>query len=353
MKKKLFDFAIGNPPYQADSTSDGNKNYAAPVYNVFMDESYNVAEKVELIHPARFLFDAGSTPKEWNRKMLNDPHLKVLSYEVNASKIFPNTDIKGGVAVTYHDETQDFGAVGIFTAYSELNSILKKVNARTCETLDSIISGRGVYRLSKKALEDYPQIANIQSAGHETDVGSGAFKILDGLIFFKEKPRTKKNYVKFLGLANAQRAYYWTEKQYHNPPDSFYHYKVFLPKANGSGALGEVLSTPLIGEPLIGEPLIGATETFLSIGCFETKNEAEACLKYVKSKFCRVMLGILKITQDNTSGKWKYVPIQDFTSSSDINWNTSISDIDKQLYRKYGLSHEEIEFIETHVKEMN
>ena len=313
-----------------------------------MDGAYEVADKVELITPARFLFRAGSTPKEWNEKMLQDPHFKVLSYEANASRIFPGTDIKGGVAITYHDETQEFGAVGIFTAYSELNSILKKVNARTCETLDSIISGRGVYRLSKKALEDYPQIANIQSAGHETDVGSGAFKILDGLIFFKEKPRTKKNYVKFLGLANAKRAYYWTEKQYHNPPESFYHYKVFIPAANGSGALGEVLSTPLIGEPLIG-----ATETFLSVGCFESKNEAEAWLKYIKTKFCRVMLGVLKVTQHNPAQKWKYVPIQDFSSCSDIDWNASISDIDKQLYRKYGLSHEEIEFIETHVKEMN
>lgn len=348
MKKKLFDFAIGNPPYQENNQGEGNKTFAAPIYNVFMDGAYEVADKVELITPARFLFRAGSTPKEWNEKMLQDPHFKVLSYEANASRIFPGTDIKGGVAITYHDETQDFGAVGIFTAYSELNSILKKVNARTCETLDSIISGRGVYRLSKKALEDYPQIANIQSAGHETDVGSGAFKILDGLIFFKEKPRTKKNYVKFLGLANAKRAYYWTEKQYHNPPESFYHYKVFIPAANGSGALGEVLSTPLIGEPLIG-----ATETFLSVGCFENKNEAEACLKYIKTKFCRVMLGVLKVTQHNPAQKWKYVPIQDFSSCSDIDWNASISDIDKQLYSKYGLSHEEIEFIETHVKEMN
>lgn len=75
-------------------------------------------------------------------------------------------------------------------------------------------------------------------------------------------------------------------------------------------------------------------------------------MKYVKSKFCRVLLGILKITQDNPKSKWAYVPIQDFTDKSDINWNTSIANIDKQLYKKYGLSQEEIDFIETHVKEM-
>ena len=75
-------------------------------------------------------------------------------------------------------------------------------------------------------------------------------------------------------------------------------------------------------------------------------------LKYIKSRFCRVMLGILKITQDNPSSTWRYVPIQDFTSSSDIDWSKSIAEIDRQLYAKYGLSDEEINFIETHVKEM-
>lgn len=64
------------------------------------------------------------------------------------------------------------------------------------------------------------------------------------------------------------------------------------------------------------------------------------------------MLGVLKITQEITPSKWKYVPLQDFTDKSDINWNTSIANIDKQLYKKYGLSQEEIDFIETHVKEM-
>ena len=68
MGRKLFDFCIGNPPYQEEFTSDGNKTYAAPVYNKFMDAANEIASRVELIHPARFLFDAGSTPKAWNEK---------------------------------------------------------------------------------------------------------------------------------------------------------------------------------------------------------------------------------------------------------------------------------------------
>lgn len=75
-------------------------------------------------------------------------------------------------------------------------------------------------------------------------------------------------------------------------------------------------------------------------------------MAYIKSKFCRALLGVLKITQHNSAEKWKYVPLQDFTAHSDIDWSKSVAEIDRQLYRKYDLTADEIEFIETHVKEM-
>lgn len=124
-------------------------------------------------------------------------------------------------------------------------------------------------------------------------------------------------------------------------------YKVLLPKANGIGEVGESFSTPIIGEPNVGH-----TQTFLSIGNFDTKREVENVIAYIKTKFCRACLSILKVTQDNPPEKWKYVPLQDFTSNSDIDWSKSIHEIDLQLYKKYGLDEKEIEFIETHVKEM-
>ena len=107
-----------------------------------------------------------------------------------------------------------------------------------------------------------------------------------------------------------------------------------------------------LGTPVIAEPSIGHTESFISIGEFHSRNEAEATIKYVKSKFARCLLGVLKVTQDNPPDKWKYVPIQDFTASSDIDWSRPISEIDQQLYAKYGLDQTEISFIESHVKEM-
>lgn len=88
------------------------------------------------------------------------------------------------------------------------------------------------------------------------------------------------------------------------------------------------------------------------MGRFETSDEAERVVKYIKTKFCRAMLGTLKVTQHTSISAWKNVPLQDFTPNSDINWSASIRDIDQQLYKKYGLSQQEIDFIESHVKEM-
>lgn len=343
-----FDYVIGNPPYQ-DETVGTQKQFAPPVYNKFLDESYKIAGKVEMIHPARFLFDAGATPKEWNQKMLNDPHLKVLFHEQESSKVFANTDIKGGVAITYRDTTKNFGAIGTYTAFPELNGILRKtISKEGFRTFSSIIANRGLYRFSKKAYVEHPQeLAKMT----DSRVGASSFERMPSL-FTEEKPLDEYDYAQFLGLLKGKRIYRWFRRDYFNDVESFERYKVLLPAANGSGALGEVLSTPLIGQPLIGQPLIGHTETFLSLGCFVNEQEAEACMAYIKSKFCRALLGVLKITQHNSAEKWKYVPLQDFTANSDIDWSKSVAEIDQQLYRKYDLTADEIEFIETHVKEM-
>ena len=96
-RKKLFDYVIGNPPYNEDFGNSGDNGiFAKPVYHYFMDAAYEVADKVELIHPARFLFNAGATPKEWNEKMLKDTHFKVLVHEKDSSKVFADINIGGG-----------------------------------------------------------------------------------------------------------------------------------------------------------------------------------------------------------------------------------------------------------------
>lgn len=341
-----FDFVIGNPPYQ-DETIGDNKGYAPPVYHKFLENAYKIGDVVEMIHPARFLFNAGSTPKQWNEQMLQDPHLKVLYYEQDSSKVFSNTDIKGGVVITYHDKVKNYGSIGTFAIYDELNSIFEKVKDYAgFSSFSNIVVTAYSYRFMDKMHKDHPEAIEQLSNGHAYDMKSNVFERLPQ-IFYDEKPQDGAEYIQILGRENNERIYKYVRRDYINTVSNLNKYKIFLPKANGIGVLGEVLSAPILCEPMIG-----ATETFLSIGAFEQKNEAEAALKYIKTKFARALLGVLKTTQDITPEKWKCVPLQDFTSSSDINWSVSIPDIDKQLYKKYNLSDEEINFIETKVKEM-
>ena len=335
-----FDYVIGNPPYQEmlENTSD------RPVYNDFMEASYRISDKVELITPARFLFNAGKTPKEWNQKMLNDPHLTVLMYEQQSSKVFANTDIKGGVVVTYRDETKNYGEIGTFTSYPALNAIVKKVvHKGSFSSIEDWIFVQNKFDL-EMLYTDHPEYRKIVgSGGKEKRLTTPIFSQLG---VFSDERRNQTD-LKILGLISNKRFYRYIDPKYIEQHENLKKYKVILPKSNGSGAIGEVLSTPLIGEPFIGY-----TQSFISIGALDTKNEAEALLKYVKSKFMRTMLGVLKVTQDNNKSVWKYVPLQDFTDHSDIDWSKSVAEIDRQLYRKYDLTADEIEFIETHVKEM-
>lgn len=343
-----FDVVVGNPPYQEAGVKDGSRD--EPVYHEFIKLAYEISDKSVLITPGRFLFNAGQTPKSWNEKMLADEHLKVVHYEQNSSKIFPNTDIKGGIVVTYHDKNKIFGAIDTFTHFSELNSILGKVVTDNFESFNELLYGKSSYKLTSKIYEDFPILKGRVSIGEEKSIGSNIFDKLPE-IFFSNQQNDRQ--IRILGRENNNRVYKWMDKSYLMDHPNFEKYKVILPASNGSGALGETLSTPLIGEPLVGEPLVGYTQTFISFGSFNDYSEAQNVFKYVKSKFMRVMLGTMKITQHNQSKEvWKNVPLQDFSSNSDIDWTKSIPEIDQQLYKKYGLNQEEINFVEEKVKPM-
>lgn len=337
-----FDVVIGNPPYQEEAQGTSTKDM--PIYHKFISESYKISRKVSLITPARFLSNAGGTPKTWNQQMLNNQHVKISFFEQKSGNVFPGTDIKGGVAVTYYDTEQEFEPIEVFVPFIEMNSIRKKVIKKNFESIDQFVTNRGSYRYSDLIYTDFP---NLMKRVSDRRVASNAFEKLPEL-FFDVKPKDGNEYIKIYGRFNNERVYKWFRKDYVTCPSNFEKYKIILPKANGSGAIGEVLSTPVIGYPVIGY-----TETFISVGEFSSLEEAEACLKYIKSKFLRTMLGVLKITQDNTKAVWHYIPLQDFTVNSDIDWTQSVADIDRQLYQKYDLSPEEIAFIETHVREMD
>lgn len=347
---KRFDVVIGNPPYQEEAQGEGTRD--TPVYHLFMDAAYEVGEKVVLITPARFLFNAGFTPKAWNTKMLADPYLSVPHYVPNSDELFPGTIINGGIAVTYRDSGRQGEPIGTFTSFQELDTILHKVVESGVTPLERVgITSSRSYRYTDKLYVDHPDLLALRPKGNEGLVETNAFDQFSK-VFHESKPEDGHEYVRVLGLRDRARVSRWIRSDYFDGPASFWKYKVILPKSRGHlGVLGREPAL-VIGDPLIGEPGVGTTYTFITIGAFDDEDAMQACLKYIKTKFARTMLGVAKTTQDNKRHTWRYVPLQDFTSKSDIDWSKLIPEIDQQLYAKYGLDSEEVAFIEAKVKPM-
>ena len=256
------------------------------------------------------------------------------------------------------DATKNFGKIVSYTVYPELNSILKKaLNSKDFKPMSNLIVTQNKFNL-EKLYNDFPKYRKIiGSDGRERRLTTKIFEQLD---VFKES--SSKKSAEIIGLIRNDRVKRFLPQKYLDKHENFEKYKVLLPKSNGEGILGEELSSPFVCLPSVGY-----TQSFIGIGAFDSKREAESCLKYIKSKYARAMLGILKVTQDNSRDVWRDVPLQDFSNKSDIIWSKSITkvdeaaqkkykldinEIDAQLYKKYKLSKEEITFIETHVKEM-
>jgi hypothetical protein len=223
------------------------------------------------------------------------------------------------------------GLGGAFVVNKPLQNILKKVKSGGFE---KIVGSRGGTR-AKRFLDSYNRPRSyFPSSIFSTDQER-----------FSEK-KDNSHQVKLIGLIDNKRIERYVDQNLISD-DDLVKWKLFIPKSNGTGSFGETLSTPLIGEPLTG-----CTESFIQIGPFNSQTEAQNCLKFIKTKLCRALLGTLKVTQDNPKSVWKNIPIQDFTPNSDIDWTQSIPEIDRQLYKKYNLSEEEIEFIESMIKPM-
>ena len=336
---------VGNPPYQ----EEGESTRKAPIYHLFYDIAFQLSDIVSLITPGRFLFKVGQTPSEWMDKMLSDTHFKVVDYFQKSNEVFPSVDIKGGVAIGLRDKNANFGAIEFFSEYPQLVSIMNKVKVHkniVHNLFSEIVSSQGIYRFSEYALNNIPRIIEVQGKGTAAKITSNAFENLPE-IFVESEQEIDGKAVQIMGRVKGNREIRWIKAEYLQPCEYLDYYNVFVPEANGTGAIGEVLSTPVIGVPVIGH-----TDTFLSIGKFASAQEASACLKYVKSKFARCLLGTLKATQHNPKDTWANVPMQDFTEKSDIDWSKSVAEIDAQLYKKYNLSDEEIDFIDTMIKPM-
>ncbi|MEW4353728.1 Eco57I restriction-modification methylase domain-containing protein [Streptococcus pneumoniae] len=351
-----FDVVVGNPPYQENDNGkreDGSANASAsPLYDKFFYFARKHSNRyVNLIFPARWLTGAGKGLGNFAKDMLNDSHFSAVTIHQDSSQVFQNTDIKGGVMnftydkehhqaanITVIEKTREIHQFsnylnsansGIFIPFKELINIFTKVKEK--EDLES----RNIQKI----------VSVLKPYGLRTDFLRNPSKYKLPPIFAE---RSKSNDIEIFGLLNTNRVSRFVPRDYPIPTglDTIETWKVFAPYAYGSGTFGEVGATLLLGKPLQI-----STETFLRIGSFKTEFEAQALINYYKTKFFRALIGILKVTQHSTT-TYGFVPLQDFTPNSDIDWSKSIAEIDQQLYRKYGLNEQEIAFIEEKVKEM-
>ena len=144
-----------------------------------------------------------------------------------------------------------------------------------------------------------------------------------------------------------------------NNREIFENYKVFISKADGAAGLigdrdkdGKTKQSRIIGKNVVAEPFEACTDTYIPIGNFDNITEAENLSKYLKTKFLRFMVGIMKTSQNLYQIVYRFVPMQTFTETSDIEWPKSIREIDEQLYRKYKLTNEQIKYIDNMISPM-
>jgi site-specific DNA-methyltransferase (adenine-specific) len=340
-----FDAVIGNPPYQV---SDGGAQASAtPVYNLFVDIGKQIDSRyISMIMPSRWM-TGGKGLDDFRNKMIHDTHIKKLCDHIDSHDCFINVDIKGGVCYLLRDKNYD-GLCDVVTyTKSGISQSLRKLSE----------DGEEIFIRENRLISIKNKIQNVDNSSFESLVSSMKPFGLRGDIFKDTSkyglPPMSDYYIEgeytIYGLdEKLKRVKKYVAADYPFPKtDYILGYKLFVSRNQGTGVLGEEFSTPIFAKP--GEC---CTETFVVIGLFNTETEMYNCWKYIKTKLFRALVGIRKQDQGASKAVYHYVPMQDFTEHSDIDWSKSISEIDAQLYRKYALTPDEITFIETMIKPM-
>ena len=342
-KEMKFDAIVGNPPYQI--MDGGHGSSSQPIYNVFVEVSELLKPSyLSMIMPSRWM-TGGKGLDAFRTKMINDKKLRVLHDYLSSQACFSSVQIEGGICYFLWDQFNE-GKCKLYShltngniSYSEmflneLNtdvlirdqgiiSILKKVQYSNKKTFDSLVFPRNPF-----GIFDIPNTAYSQNSAETKYTILGRFENKRGVKSLNDSIVITKN----LSLVNK--------------------WKVFVSKADGAaGQIGNPIPARIIGKAEIGFPNMICTETFLAIGPFENELNAKNVCIYMKSKFFRFIVGIRK-NKNMTRDTYAFVPLQDFTENSDIDWSKSIAEIDRQLYKKYNLSDEEIAFIESMIKPM-
>ena len=295
--------------------------------------------------PSRW-YAGGKGLDEFRDKMLNDKHISDLHDFLNPENVFPNTNIRGGLCYFVwnrnYDNSKKLTRVISHSGDKIIGDVKRKLK----------IDGVDIFIRTSEAISILDQVAQKKEETFEKYVSSRKPFGLDTTFAktsnFKTSMAGMKNPVECYGkgwkLGFIERDLI---KQHSEWIDE---YKLFSPYANNIGT--ELNDDNLV--TVVGKPNQICTESYLliGIGLNLTYEKSNNMSKYFKTRFARFMHSLSKVSQHATAKTYRFVPLQDFSENSDIDWSKSITDIDRQLYKKYGLSKEEIEFIEKMIKVM-
>ena len=340
-----FNVIVGNPPYQQ---SDGGAQASArPIYHLFVDIAKQLSsDYISMIMPTRW-FAGGRGLNEFRDQMLNDTHISELHDFLNPELIFENTNLRGGICYFIWDKDFD-NTKELTKVFTYKDDLIPKINSRNLKTEDSDILIRhsiGIEIINK--VNSHPEFESLEK--HISSLRPFGFR---GYFTKDKKFRASKKGLKepVICYGKGKQIGFLEQKEITKNIEWINKFKVFTPRANN---IGTELNDDNLNS-FVGNPNTICTESYLVVGVDLELNQLSATnlCKYFTSKFARFQHSLGKASQDATSKTFKFVPLQNFTSKSDIDWKKSISDIDRQFYKKYKLSKEEIEFIESMIKPM-
>ena len=341
-----FDAIVGNPPYQETiGGSEENSSLSKQLFPYFIMTSIAVHSKyVSLITPSRW-FTGDAQDKSFLKLRLfikDNNHISHLFNYRDESKVFKNA---GGI--NYFLYNNEYNGDVLFTECNgETISSVKRPLFE--DGLDIIVSMNIMIEILNK-IRTHSDFVSLTTMTQ----GRNAF----GIVGKKSELDKIARQNKFDGCVSIRCAYeeikYTSFENVTKNQELAKKWKIVTSKGNGgAGILTEGKAVAVLGKAYLSAPMEVCTDSLIPIGSFDTQTEAEKHKKYMATKFLRFMAGILKTSQNVTQVVYQFVPVQDFTDNSDIDWSKPIPEIDKQLYAKYGLDDSEIEFIESMIKPM-
>lgn len=318
-----FDVIIGNPPYQL---SDGGNNASAtPIYHKFIENAKKLKPRyLSMIIPARW-YAGGRGLDGFRDDMLNDKRIRVLVDYFDSTECFAGIDLSGGVCYFLWDRDNE-GMCHIKTnrngIISDTNRYLLTNNSTTFIRFNEAVSILEKIQNRNESVMS-SQVSNQRPFGFRTFVHGN------------EQPSSKES-VKIYGNKSIG---YVSMSEISMNQTAVSQYKVYISRVYGERGDFPYL---MLGKPFIGEPNSCCTETYVMIGPYANKKRAENVISYIKTKFFRFLVLLKKNTQDAPARVYSFVPVQDF----DEPWT------DEKLYAKYGLTNEEIAFIESMIRPM-